>query len=98
MHANDPHDVPARLEALGLLGGVPRAALHAQLAAALQVVIHVRRTESRQRIVDQVGLLLPDARGLVRAVPAWNGGPGPAAAALARLLARRGTPVPEALT
>jgi pilus assembly protein CpaF len=100
LHANDPHDVPARLEALGLLGGVPRAALHAQLAAALQVVIQVRRTEARLRVVDQVCLLLPDARGLVRAVPAWNrtGGPGPAAAALARLLRQRGVLVPEALT
>jgi pilus assembly protein CpaF len=97
LHANDPQDVPARLEALGLLGGVPRAALHAQIAAALQVVIHVRRTESRQRVVDQVGLLLPDARGLVRAVPAWNGAPGPAAAALAQLLAQRGVAAPEAL-
>ena len=100
LHANDPHDVPARLEALGLLGGVPRAALHAQLAAALQVVIQVRRTEARLRVVDQVCLLLPDARGLVRAVPAWNrtGGPGPAAAALARLLRQRNVVVPEALT
>src|SRR5256714_2371752 len=84
LHANDPRDVPARLEALGLLGGVPRAALHAQLAAALQVVIQVRRTESRQRVIDQVGLLLPDTRReLVVAVPAWHRatGPRPAAAA-----------------
>ena len=44
LHANAPGDVPARLEALGLLGGLPRAALHAQVAAALQVVLQVRRT------------------------------------------------------
>ena len=93
LHANDPRDVPARLEALGLLGGLPRAALHAQVAAALQVVIHLGRTPSRQRVVEQVCLLLPDAgRGLVRAVPAWHRhrGPGPAATALGRLLAGRG--------
>src|SRR6185295_11654246 len=53
VHANAPADVPARLEALGLLGGVPRAALHAQLAAALQVVIQVRRAGG-QRVVDEV--------------------------------------------
>ena len=47
LHANTPADVPARLEALGLLGGLPRAALHAQVAAALQVVLQVRRTGGR---------------------------------------------------
>ena len=44
LHANAPADVPARLEALGMLGGLPRAALHAQVLAALQVVLQVRRT------------------------------------------------------
>jgi len=99
LHANDPDDVPARLEALGLLGGVPRAALHAQLVAALQVVVHLCRTESRHRIVEQVCLLLPDARGLVSAIPAWHrtDGPGPAATTLGRLLLRRGVPAPDAL-
>jgi pilus assembly protein CpaF len=99
LHANNPRDVPARLESLGLLGGLPRAALHAQVAAALQVVVHLRRTEARERVVDQVCLLLPDTRRLVVAVPAWHrtDGPGPAAAALAQLLLHRGVPVPEAL-
>jgi pilus assembly protein CpaF len=74
--------------------------LHAQLAAALQVVVHLRRAESRRRIVEQVCLLLPDARlGLVGSVPAWHRsrGPGPAAAALVRLLHSRGVAAPEAL-
>jgi pilus assembly protein CpaF len=100
LHANSPADVPARLEALGLLGGVPRAALHAQLTAALQVVVHLCRTTTRERVVEQVCLLLPDTRrGLVVAVPAWHrtDGPGPAATTLARLLHRRGVPVPPAL-
>src|SRR5207244_6707200 len=69
LHANTPRDVPARLEALGLLGGVPRSALHAQLAAALQVVVHLYRTESRVRGVDQVCLLLPDSTRLVSPAP-----------------------------
>jgi pilus assembly protein CpaF len=99
LHANNPRDVPARLEALGLLGGIPRAALHAQVAAALQVAVHLCRTPDRNRVVEQVCLLLPDGRGLVVAVPAWHRvhGPGPAAAALGRLLQQRGTPVPDAL-
>jgi pilus assembly protein CpaF len=92
LHANAPADVPARLEALGLLGGVPRAALHAQLAAALQVVIHVRRVDGL-RVVDEICLLLPSgADRVVRAVPAWRraGGFGPAVQPLAALLASRG--------
>src|SRR5205814_5515524 len=72
LHANTPRDVPARLEALGLLGGVAREALHAQVTAALQIVVHLRRSPSRDRIVEQVCLLVPDSRrGLVVAVPAW---------------------------
>jgi pilus assembly protein CpaF len=92
LHANTPADVPARLEALALLDGVPRAALHAQLAAALQVVIQVRRAAG-QRVVDEVCMLLPaGAERMVRAVPAWrrDEGYGPAAEELAGLLARRG--------
>lgn len=34
VHANAPSEVPARLEALGALGGLDRAALHSQFAAA----------------------------------------------------------------
>jgi pilus assembly protein CpaF len=99
LHANGSADVPARLEALGLLGSVPREALHAQVLAALQVVIHLRRNAER-RFVDEVCLLLPSgSQRLVTAVPAWRrgAGPGPAALALARLLAGRGVPPPKLL-
>lgn len=84
--------MPARLEALGLLDGIPRAALHAQLAAALQVVIQLRRAGG-QRVVDEVCVLLPAGpERLVQAVPAWRRGHGfgPAAETLANLLAERG--------
>jgi pilus assembly protein CpaF len=99
LHANTPVDVPARLEALGLLAGVPRDAVHAQLAAALRVVVQVSRT-AQGRVVDEVCVLLPTAgRGFVRAVPAWRrgSGAGPAADALGRLLAERGVAVPPVL-
>src|SRR5690606_12096635 len=43
VHANSPHEVPARLEALAGSGGMDRSALHSQLAAAVQVVLHVQR-------------------------------------------------------
>jgi pilus assembly protein CpaF len=43
VHANSAADVPARLEALALTGGLDRAAAHAQMAAGLDVVLHLQR-------------------------------------------------------
>jgi pilus assembly protein CpaF len=100
LHANAPGDVPARLEALGLLGGLPRAALHAQVVAALQVVLQVRRTDDG-RVLESVSVLLPAGeQRLASVVPAWHRlrGAGPAAPALARMLTARGVPAPAALT
>jgi pilus assembly protein CpaF len=99
LHANAPADVPARLEALGMLGGLPRAALHAQVVAALQVVLQVRRTE-RGRVLESISVLLPAGeQRLASVVPAWRRlvGAGPGAAALARLLVDRGVAVPAVL-
>jgi pilus assembly protein CpaF len=99
LHANAAADVPARLEALGLLGGLPRAALHAQVAAALQVVLQVRRAADG-RVLDAICLLLPAGPArLVTAVPAWTRGRGlgPAASRLARMVAERGVAPPQVL-
>jgi pilus assembly protein CpaF len=50
VHANAAADVPARLEALALAAALPRDALHAQLAAGLDVVVHlVRDRDGRRR-------------------------------------------------
>jgi pilus assembly protein CpaF len=100
LHANAPADVPARLEALGMLGGLPRAALHAQVLAALQVVLQVRRT-AEGRVLESVSVLLPAGHErLAAVVPAWvrGRGAGPAAEALARMIATRGVPVPAVLS
>lgn len=43
IHANSAADVPARLEALGLLASLDRDAVHALIAAALSVVVHLQR-------------------------------------------------------
>ncbi|SNT57315.1 pilus assembly protein CpaF [Asanoa hainanensis] len=99
LHANAIADVPARLEALGLLGGLPRVALHAQAAAALQVVLQMRRTDSG-RVLETVGLVAaegPDRFVTVR--PAWerSTGVGVAAGELGSLLAARGVRVPDLL-
>jgi len=56
VHANTSGDVVARFEALGALAGMPQPAVHAQLASALQVVVHVRRDGGRRRLA-QIGVL-----------------------------------------
>ncbi|MDR1214754.1 MAG: TadA family conjugal transfer-associated ATPase [Propionibacteriaceae bacterium] len=71
VHANSAEDVPARLEALAALGGLDRAATHAQIAAALSIVIHVAR-QGQRRLVRQIGLLRRQPSGLVETVPAWS--------------------------
>ena len=66
VHANSVADVPARLEALAALGGLGRDACHAQVAAALKVVIHMRRDQGGQRRVEQLGIFRRGADGVVR--------------------------------
>jgi pilus assembly protein CpaF len=91
LHANSPRDVPARLEALGALGNVSRDALHSLLSAALQAIVHIRRTAAG-RVVDEVCVLSAGPDGRVTAAPAWHRttGTGPGAGELRRLLAERG--------
>lgn len=76
VHANSPAEVPARLEALAGLGGLDRAALHSQLAAALQVVLHVARDRSGRRRLTEISMLHRSAAGYVEALPVWQIGHG----------------------
>ncbi|GAA4943882.1 TadA family conjugal transfer-associated ATPase [Actinoplanes utahensis] len=99
LHANAPGDVPARLEALGMLGGLPRAALHAQVVAALQVILHLRRTDTG-RTLESISVLQPSGPDrLATVVPAWQRehGAAPGAAALARLFHDRDTEIPPVI-
>lgn len=57
LHANSIHEVPARLEALAALGGLDRAGLHSQLAAAVDAVVVVKRSPDGKRFVHQLGVL-----------------------------------------
>ncbi len=94
VHANRGQDVPARLEALGVAAGLEREAVHSQLAAAIQVVIHLRRGVDGTRLLTEIATFSRQDDGLVVAVPAISfrrGGPaivGPAGPLLESLLAR----------
>jgi len=94
LHANSAEDAPARLEALAAVAGLGREALHSQVAAALQLVLHLSVREGR-RILSEICVLRRGDHGLVQSVPAWtwtgrteSGEPGPAAASLAATMAR----------
>lgn len=70
VHANSPAEVPARLEALGAMGGLDRAGVHSQMAAGLDAVVHVARA-SQVRVVTQIAEF---ERGgsLLRVRPVWS--------------------------
>ncbi|UKD52754.1 TadA family conjugal transfer-associated ATPase [Amycolatopsis sp. FU40] len=72
LHANSPAEVPARLEALAALGGLPRDALHSQLAAAVRVILHMRRTTTGRRLTEVA--VLQRYHGEVKTHPIWRDG------------------------
>ncbi|OBK50781.1 TadA family conjugal transfer-associated ATPase, partial [Mycobacterium kubicae] len=72
VHANSPGEVPARLEALGALGGLDRSALHSQLAAAVQVLLHVGRDRKGRRRLGEIAALRQTESGRVQAVTVWH--------------------------
>ncbi len=96
VHANAAADVPARLEALGAMAALGRNALHSQLAAGIETVIHLVRDCDGQRRLAEIGVLTRQPAGLIDIVPALflsRSGvvrQGPGHARLQALLARQG--------
>ncbi|MEO6604121.1 MAG: TadA family conjugal transfer-associated ATPase [Aeromicrobium sp.] len=70
IHANSPTDVPARFEALGVAAGLPREAVHSQLRASLDLVVHLVRGTDGLRRVEQIAVLEADGHGMVTCQPA----------------------------
>lgn len=91
VHANSPAELPARLEALGALGGLDRAALSAQVAASLRVVVGMRRHPDGRRGVESLGVVRRRADDIV-VDSAWraDGGDVPGRETLDKLLGGRG--------
>ena len=87
VHANSAHDVPARLEALALAAGLGREALHAQVAAGLDVVVHLQRSHDGGRRLSTIAELIRDDRTVYCSEAlTWLDGdarPGPAYESLA---------------
>ncbi len=82
IHANSAGSVPARLVALGLAAGMARAGVHAQIAAGIEAIVHLRRDAHGRRVVDQVGVVAVEGDvavvrpALVRRDGALHPGPG----------------------
>ncbi|MCW2577147.1 MAG: putative conjugal transfer protein, partial [Modestobacter sp.] len=89
VHVNRAGDLPARLEALGEAAGLGRAAVHSQAAAALSLVVHLRRGPVGRHVAE---LGVVRRRGeLIEVAAGWraDGGTCPARDELAALLAHR---------
>jgi pilus assembly protein CpaF len=66
VHANGPHDALRRLETMTLMAdsGLPLAAVRAQVASAVDLVIQIGRTAEGQRRVESIGAVRdPDPGG-----------------------------------
>jgi pilus assembly protein CpaF len=62
IHADDALSVPTRIEALGLLAGLPRQAIHAQMYCAFHFVIQMHDAQLQHRGVASIAkfIKLPD--------------------------------------
>ena len=94
LHANAAADVPARLAALGALGGLSRAGVASQAASAFDVVVQLRRDRFGARGVAEIGLLerLGDE---LRVSPVWSciSGRATGADALLERISQRGVEI-----
>jgi pilus assembly protein CpaF len=93
VHANRAEHLPARIESLCGQAGVPRAAAHSLLVAAVDVVLHLVRGADGRRRMAGLGVLVASPDGLASVVSAYRFTPdevvpGSAAEALEDRLAR----------
>jgi pilus assembly protein CpaF len=92
LHANGLAEIPARVEALAAPAGLSRGSIHAQLGAAVHVVLQLVRESGGRRRLASVGVLNRGPEGWVEVVPAvlfeadGSTRPGPGTARLERLL------------
>jgi pilus assembly protein CpaF len=66
VHAGSPGALPARIEALAASAGLSRAAAHSQLAAAVDIVVHLDRDAVGRRRLAALGVLHQGVDGLAR--------------------------------
>jgi pilus assembly protein CpaF len=72
LHANRAVDVPARIEALAALGGLGRESAFSQALAALDVVVHLRRSRAGHRRIETIGVVQRSSASEMVVVPALS--------------------------
>lgn len=104
VHANSASDIPARLEALGLMAGLDRGAVQALVAAGVQVLVHLGRDVDRRRFVEGIHVVTGQQGTATRSGVRVQGAllrrqgslrTGPALSHLAMLIRSRGGVVPR---
>lgn len=71
VHANRAEHLPARIESLCGQAGVPRAAAHSLLVAAVDVVLHLARGIDGRRRMAGLGMLVATSDGMASVRPAY---------------------------
>ncbi|HEU4567349.1 MAG TPA: TadA family conjugal transfer-associated ATPase [Marmoricola sp.] len=66
IHANSAADVPSRVEGLAMAAGLGRDAAHSQLASAVHLVVHLTRSASGRRRLEEIGVLCRGDDGMVQ--------------------------------
>ena len=69
IHADESASVPTRIEALGLLAGLPREAIHAQMHSAFDVVIQMKSARDVKRGVAGLAKFVRNSDGTVSTKP-----------------------------
>lgn len=72
IHADDAASVPTRIEALGLLAGLPREAIHAQTHSAFDVVIQMKNSRDGRRGVAEIAEFIRSPDGTVTTRPIYK--------------------------
>jgi pilus assembly protein CpaF len=75
VHANRAEHLPARIESLCGQAGVPRAAAHSLLLAAVDAVVHLVRGGDGGRRIAGIAILEADPGGFAQVRPAYRFGP-----------------------
>jgi pilus assembly protein CpaF len=65
IHANSIYTVPTRIEAFGLLAGLPRAAIHSQMISAFEYVIQLSNFQNGKRGIANIAKFKQGPDGLV---------------------------------
>jgi pilus assembly protein CpaF len=72
VHANRAEHLPARIESLCGRAGVPRAAAHSLLLAAVDAVVHLVRSGDGRRRIAGIAVLAADPHGYAEVRPAYT--------------------------